>query len=65
MVNGGLHAPTALLQGKSSCTHRTEGWVGPRASLDRFGKRKSLYPAGIRKQDRTVRSLDNDSENNY
>jgi len=37
-VDSQRHAPAALLPGKRQVTHGTEGWVGPRADLDRCGK---------------------------
>jgi hypothetical protein len=33
-VSGQLHAPAALLPGKTPGTHWIGGWVGPRAGLD-------------------------------
>ena len=33
-----LHAPAALPSGKRPGTHCVEGWVGPRAGLDGWGK---------------------------
>jgi hypothetical protein len=39
-VNGQLHAPAALPQGKSPSTHWIGGWVGPTAVLDAVVKRK-------------------------
>jgi len=44
-VSGQLHAPAALLPGKKTPgTHRTGGWVNPRAVLDAMAKRKILSP---------------------
>jgi len=37
-MGGQQHAPTALYPQERPGTHFTEGWVGPRASLDRRGK---------------------------
>ena len=43
-VSGELHAPAALPPGKYfRTTHRIGGWVGPRAGLDGFGEKKSLF----------------------
>jgi hypothetical protein len=39
-VGGQRHAPATLLSGKRPGTHCTEGWVGPRASLDGCGKHR-------------------------
>ena len=38
MVGGQGHAQAALIQGKWSTNHFTEGCVDPRASLDGYGK---------------------------
>jgi hypothetical protein len=38
---GQRHAPAALPSGKRPGTHRTGGWVGPRAGLDVWGKSRS------------------------
>jgi len=45
------HAPAALPPGKNPDTHRTGGWVGPRAGLD--GCEKKLAPTGIRSPERS------------
>jgi len=37
-VRGQCHAPAALYPQERPGTHCTEGWVGPRAGLDRCGK---------------------------
>jgi hypothetical protein len=37
-VGGQRHAPAALSPRKRPCTHRTGGWVGSRACLDKCGK---------------------------
>jgi hypothetical protein len=37
-VRGLRHAPAALYPWERPSTHRTGGWVGPRASLDRCRK---------------------------
>ena len=37
-VGGQRHAPATLPPGKRPSTHRTAGWMGPRANLDRCGK---------------------------
>jgi hypothetical protein len=47
-VNGQLHAPTALLPGKSSpVTHWMRGWVDPRFDLEDVEKRKFLTLPGL------------------
>jgi hypothetical protein len=43
-VNGQLHAPAALLQGKDPGIQWTGGWVGPIAGLDTVAKRKNHHP---------------------
>jgi len=45
------HAPAALYPLERPGTHCTEGWVGPRAGLDRCGKSRPP-PTGIRSPDR-------------
>ena len=37
-VRGQRHAPAALYHREKPGTYCTEGWVGPRAGLDRYGK---------------------------
>ena len=37
-MSGQQHAPAALYPQERTGTHFTEGWVGPRAGLDRCGK---------------------------
>jgi hypothetical protein len=44
-VKGQRHAPTALYPWEKRGTHCTEGWVGPRAGLDRC--EKSRPPPGF------------------
>jgi hypothetical protein len=65
MVSGKLHAPQLYSRETAPVpTEEKEGWT-PGAGLGRFGKQKSLDPAGIPQQDRTARSLDNDIKNDY
>jgi hypothetical protein len=56
-VSDQLHAPAALAQGRSPCTHSIGGWVGPTAGLDIVSK-NSQPPPGIetRSSDRPARS---------
>jgi hypothetical protein len=49
-LGGQRHAPAALLQGKSTGTHSTGGWVAPRACAE------NLALTGIRSTDRPARS---------
>ena len=39
---GQSHVPAALSPGKGPVTHCTEGWLGPKAGLDGFGKSRPL-----------------------
>jgi len=39
---GKLHALVALPMAENPSTHRTEGWMGPRAGLDAFGEEKNV-----------------------
>ena len=55
-VGGQHHAPAALSPGQSPGSRCTGGWVGPRASLDRFWKKKSLTLTGFRSRKHTARS---------
>ena len=48
-VRGQRHAPAALYLRERPHTYCTEGWVGPRAGLDRCGKSR---PTGIQSPDR-------------
>jgi len=41
-VSGRPHPLAAFLPGKNHNTHRTGGWVGPRAGIDGFGVQKNL-----------------------
>jgi hypothetical protein len=41
-VSSQHYALATLLQENKCSTHRTEGWVGPRAGLDILRKRKNL-----------------------
>jgi hypothetical protein len=44
-VSGQRHAPAALFPGeRTSGTHCTGGWVGPRAGLDTEAREKILCP---------------------
>ena len=52
-MRGQRHAPAALYPRERPGIHCTEGWVGPRDGLDRFGKSR---PTGIRSPDRPARS---------
>ena len=52
-MRGQRHAPAALYPRERPGTHCTEGWVGPRAGLDRCGKSR---PTRIRSPDRPARS---------
>ena len=45
--NGQLYVPAALYPGKNPDTYWIEGWMGPRAGLDVFGREKSPSSAGI------------------
>jgi hypothetical protein len=47
-VSGQLDIPAALHQGKTPWYHSIGGSVGPGASVDTVGKRKSLTPEGNR-----------------
>ena len=42
-VGGQRHAPSLYLLERSD-THCRGGWVGPRASLDRYGESKNPLP---------------------
>ena len=52
-MRGQRHAPAALYPRERPGTHRTGGWVGPRAGVDRGGK--SRPPLGL-DPDRPARS---------
>ena len=39
-----LHAPKAVLPVKWAISHYKQGWVGPRASPDRYEKEKTSWP---------------------
>jgi hypothetical protein len=41
-VNGKLYASAALTQGKHTCTHRVEVWMGPGNQLDAWKKKRYL-----------------------
>jgi hypothetical protein len=57
-VTGQLHTLAILPPGKNFLTHLIGGWVGPRTSLDTFGKeRKSHGSAGIQTPAVPVHSL--------
>ena len=58
-VDGERHAPVALTP-RSLVIHHIGGWVGPRASLDRNGKKKINYPHQDSNPDRTARYTDYD-----
>jgi hypothetical protein len=55
-VSGQRHAPAALPLGNNGGTHCLEGWVGPRAGLNRWGEQKVFWPPGLEPRDRPVRS---------
>ena len=53
-MRGQRHAPAALYPRQIPGTHCTEGWVGPRAGLDKCEKSRPL--TGIRSPDHPARS---------
>ena len=63
VVRGQRHAPTALYPRERPGTHCTEGWMGPRAGLDRCGKSRpppgfdprTVQPVAIRYTDYSTR----------
>ena len=44
LVGGQFHVAAALGPGNNPDTHRTGGWVGPRAGLGVFEKTKTILP---------------------
>ena len=52
-VGGQIHTPAALRQRKKAGSHCIGGWVGPRDSVDGYGKSRS--PPGF--DPRTVQSV--------
>ena len=43
-----LHSAAVFLLRKSSGTHRTEGFLGPRTSLNGYGEKNRNFPTGFR-----------------
>jgi hypothetical protein len=56
-MSGQLHTFAALPPGKDSGTHRVGGWIGPRADVDVFERRKYLCRVGIQTPDLPACSL--------
>jgi len=56
-VTGQIYDLAALRLTRDAGTQRTEGWVGPIASTDALGKKKSIATTGIRTADRPARGL--------
>jgi hypothetical protein len=55
--SGERNTPVSVFPVKEPSARWIGGWVGPRAGLDVWEKRKSLAPAGIRAPDHSTHNV--------